>query len=108
MKKMKKKANCTIEMDADLLLDFRRILFEYGIGIEAFVQYIARKATVREDFILDLINQASIERKDKFLQQEFLGKRKEVDKNVLYALIQEELTKTKQEDASEISNNEES
>jgi len=94
---MKKKSKVFVCFDQDVLLDFRKILFEQGITVETFFAHLIKKTTLRDKVVLELIKESAVERKDALKKGN--GNRKDsFDANALYALIRQELSNEKQSD----------
>jgi len=101
---MKKKSLVRVEIDSDSLLDFRKILFEQGIAAETFFSHLVRRGTTRDEAVLNLIKEAAKEKKSDLFKESNMRK-KSLDANAIYAMIQEELEQEKLDNNIEESDN---
>lgn len=90
-----KKTVISVSADADLILDLKRTLFKHGLSVDAFFHYIIAKASIRDEQVLALMEDAIAANKNKedsiFKLVNNSKKKEKIDSEMIYDLIESEL-----------------
>lgn len=95
-------------VDRDILIDFKKILFREGISADAFFHYVISKASIRDEDMLNLVNEAAKAYKNKadvFTNLSTTGKgsrsKQDIDAEMIYSMIESHLHQTQEQEEEE-------